>query len=89
MIGYGWDPGAAYENGKPGKARDSLRVCRFLRMEDGGALKQFLIEKNLLCESAKKADFLLNRGVAQLVEQRSPKPSVGGSIPSTPAKEEK
>ncbi len=29
--------------------------------------------------------FMLDRPVAQLAEQRSPKPQVGGSIPSWPA----
>ena len=29
---------------------------------------------------------LLHRGIAQLVEHRSPKPGVGGSSPSAPAK---
>ncbi|CDS82907.1 hypothetical protein BN1095_170002 [Clostridioides difficile] len=29
---------------------------------------------------------ILHRGVAQLVERRSPKPCAGGSSPSTPAK---
>ncbi len=30
-------------------------------------------------------NFLWRRGVAQMVEQRSPKPRVVGSIPATPA----
>ena len=32
------------------------------------------------------SDLVLFRSVAQLVEHRSPKPGVAGSIPATPAK---
>ena len=37
----------------------------------------------VFCESKK----LIHRGIAQLVEQRSPKPRAEGSSPSAPAKE--
>ena len=33
-----------------------------------------------------RIDLALCRGIAQLVEHRSPKPGVGGSSPSAPAK---
>ena len=39
----------------------------------------------LYAKNPQSNTFLLRRSVAQLVERRSPKPKVAGSIPSTPA----
>ena len=45
----------------------------------GGVLMR--LEHHLALNKAKT----ISRGIAQLAERRSPKPKVGGSIPSAPA----
>ena len=47
--------------------------------------KNLLTSRSAYCILYERQEKMLYRGIAQLVEHRSPKPSAEGSIPSAPA----